>query len=206
MITNRRHFLRRMAGGVALLSAPLQAAMLTPRQSAGPFYPDLPLLEDDSDLTRVPGSEAVAKGRIADLGGRLLDRNGAPIAGTRIEIWQCDANGRYRHSRDPGQREIDPGFQGLGHAVSDGDGLYRFRTIRPVPYPGRTPHIHVAVFPSGEKPFVTQLYVEGEQRNADDFLYQHILQEQRHLVTVPFADKGASLPLEARWDIVLGVA
>ena len=127
----------------------------TPSQPAGPFYPAERPLDDDSDLTRVQGQERPAQGRISDVGGRILDRNGRPLSDLRIEIWQCDANGRYRHPRDSGDRPIDPAFQGLGHTVTDEQGRYRFRTIRPVPYPGRTPHIHAAVFPAGERPFIT---------------------------------------------------
>ena len=141
----------------------------------------------------------------ADLRGRLLDRNGRPLQGARIEIWQCDANGRYRHPRDPGRNPIDPGFQGFGHAVTDAEGRYRFRTIRPVPYPGRTPHIHVAVRPPGAETFVTQLYVEGEARNSDDFLFQRIPAERRPLVLADFAPGTGDAPLQARWDILLGL-
>jgi protocatechuate 3,4-dioxygenase beta subunit len=204
MTMNRRRFLRTALAGTAITALPASAAMLTPRQSAGPFYPDQPPLDDDSDLVQVAGRDDVARGQISELTGRLLDRNGRPLTGTRIEIWQCDANGRYRHSRDPGSAPIDPAFQGIGHAVSDASGRYRFRTIRPVPYPGRTPHIHVAVYPSGTRPFVTQLYVAGEDRNADDFLYRRIPVEQRERVTAAFEADGQGL-LHAQWDVVLGV-
>ncbi|MCP5231499.1 MAG: intradiol ring-cleavage dioxygenase [Zoogloeaceae bacterium] len=202
MLANRR---RVILGTAALLAAPglARAALATPRQSAGPFYPlELPL-DHDNDLVHVAGRAEPAKGVIADLSGRLLDLSGRPLAGTRIEIWQCDANGRYRHPRESGSKEIDAGFQGFGRTVSDGEGRYRFLTIRPVPYPGRTPHIHVAVFPSGREPFVTQLYVAGESRNADDFLYRSIPVERRGLLTTPFEAGEAGAPLRARWDVVL---
>lgn len=191
-------------GLLAMTGVPA-ATLLTPRQSAGPFYPDQPLRDDDSDLVHVAGRDDRAMGEITDLRGRLLDRNGNPLAGTRVEIWQCDANGRYRHSRDPGQRPADPAFQGLGHSISDGEGRYGFVTIKPVPYPGRTPHIHVAVYPGGERPFVTQLYVAGEPRNDSDFLYRRIPAEQRALVTADFVAAEQSR-LRADWDIVLGVS
>ena len=198
-----------MAGAGAAFLAPLGtlAKVLepTPRQPAGPFYPAKPPLDDDNDLTRVAGHAARAKGVICDLSGAVVDVNGRPLASHRVEIWQCDANGRYRHPRDPGTTPLDPGFQGHGHALTDGDGRYRFRTIRPVPYPGRTPHIHVAVFPPGGPPFVTQLYVAGDPRNAEDFLYRRLPAERRHLVTVPFeATEGGQAELAARFDIVLG--
>jgi len=203
----RRRVILAAGGVLAAAAAPASAALFTPRQSAGPFYPTEFPLDDDNDLIHVEGAASVAKGQSADLRGRLLDHSGRPLRDTRIEIWQCDANGRYRHPRDPGQRSIDPGFQGFGHTVTDDQGRYRFLTIRPVPYPGRTPHIHVAVYPKGERPFVTQLYVAGEDRNADDFLYRRIPVEQRPLVTTAFEPAVAGdATLTARWDIVIGVS
>lgn len=206
MIRSRRRFLQGMVSGVGLAATPGIAATLTPRQSAGPFYPEQLPLDNDNDLVRVGEQTQRAQGQVSDLSGRLLDRNGRAIQDTRIEIWQCDANGRYRHSRDPGQAPIDAGFQGFGRTSSDEQGRYRFRTIRPVPYPGRTPHIHVAVFPDGDQPFVTQLYVAGEQRNASDFLYQRLSEGQQTLVTAAFLPSaGADAELAADWDIILGV-
>jgi protocatechuate 3,4-dioxygenase beta subunit len=208
MNKSRRRLIKSAAGLVTALATHSLGAtsLLTPRQTAGPFYPARLPLDDDSDLTRVSGQEQPARGEICDLHGRLLDRNGHPLAGVRIEIWQCDANGRYRHPRDPGREPIDPGFQGFGHTLSDTNGHYRFRTIRPVPYPGRTPHIHVAVRPPGQEPFVTQFYIADEPRNADDFLFQRIPVEQRPLVLVDFkpaTEAGSSL--QANRDIILGI-
>jgi len=123
----------------------------------------------------------------------------------RIEIWQCDANGRYHHPDDPGRGPLDANFQGFGHTVTDAEGRYRFRTIRPVEYPGRTPHIHVAVRPEWDPPFVTQLYVRGDPRNERDFLFRRIPAERRHLVQADFtAVNGGDALLAAVFDIVLG--
>lgn len=205
----RRRLLRNIAGIATLGALPgaAGATLLTPRQTAGPFYPEELPLDRDNDLVHVAGRETPAAGVFTDLRGRLLDRNGQPLRDLRIEIWQCDANGRYRHSGDRGAQPIDPGFQGFGHTLSDPDGRYRFLTIRPVPYPGRTPHIHVAVFPQGERPFVTQLYVAGEPGNDQDFLYRRIPAEQRALVTADFTPaQGGAGALQANWDIVLGVS
>jgi len=203
---SRRRFLMTTGGLLAASAAPALAAALasTPRQPAGPFYPvELPL-DDDNDLTRVQGHDTPAKGAHAELTGRLVDAGGQPLAGIRMEIWQCDANGRYHHPRDGGDRARDAGFQGFGHTMTDSDGRYRFRTIRPVPYPGRTPHIHVAVRPLGERPFVTQLHVEGEERNDADFLYRRVPAEKRPLVTTAFRPAGDGDLLRAHWDVVLG--
>ena len=205
---NRRRLLATLAG--MLVTTPTLAGsrlLATPAQSAGPFYPPELPLDDDNDLTRVAGRDAVAAGRVTELSGRVQDLNGRPIAGARIEIWQCDANGRYRHPGDRGTALRDENFQGHGHTVTDGEGRYRFRTIRPVPYPGRTPHIHMAVFAPQSTPLVTQLYVKGDARNAADFLFKRVPAERRHLVQADFL--AADLPdveLRASFDLVLGGA
>ena len=206
MNVKRRDLLLAMAGAMAGIPGISASKTLvsTPRQTAGPFYPlELPL-DDDNDLTFVKGRDGSARGQVVDLGGRILDINGRPLSNLRIEIWQCDVNGRYRHPYERGSQPMDENFQGHGHTITNELGGYRFRTIRPVPYPGRTPHIHVAVFPENEKPFVTQLYVRGDHRNQDDFLFNNVSSERRHLVTADFLEsdqQGASL--EARFDIII---
>ncbi len=200
----RRELLLGVAGGLLTLPAWSAARLLTPRQTAGPFYPDLPLLERDNDLTRIEGRSGIARGRISELSGRVLDEGGNPLPGVRVEIWQCDQNGRYRHSRDDHEAEMDEHFQGFGQTVTDGAGRYRFRTIRPVPYPGRTPHIHAAVFRHGMRPFVTQIYVDGEPRNSEDFLFRRIPAELRHLVVADFKPLASpDAELAAHFDFVL---
>ncbi|MEJ2575993.1 MAG: protocatechuate 3,4-dioxygenase [Gammaproteobacteria bacterium] len=193
-----------LAGGAGLLALPLGATprQPTPSQTAGPFYPRTPPLDQDNDLTRIAGREGVAEGRISDLSGQVLDSNGRPLSGLRVEIWQCDAHGRYRHPGDRQAAPMDPNFQGFGKTVTDSSGRYRFRTIRPVPYPGRTPHIHAAVFREGERPFVTQIYVAGEAGNQEDFLFRRIPEELRRLVLADFAP-GSEAELSARFDFVL---
>ena len=196
-------------GGAALLTLPVLAAesVLTPRQPAGPFYPNPLPLDDDNDLTRVAGQTGTAHGVTGDLSGRVLDAAGRPLAGVRIEIWQCDANGRYRHPRDRQAVAMDPAFQGFGHTLTDAAGRYRFRTIRPVPYPGRTPHIHAALFRDREQPFVTQIYIADEPGNAEDFLFRRIPVELRPLVVAEFLT-STSDPSEfaAGFDFVLAPA
>jgi protocatechuate 3,4-dioxygenase beta subunit len=201
-----RRQLLTLGAGLALGSSSLARDLLTPtpRQSAGPFYPvELPL-DDDNDLTRVRGQQATASGEITDLSGHVRDVNGRPIRDVRIEIWQCDAHGRYRHPRERGAAPIDAAFQGFGHTRTDALGGYRFRTIKPVPYPGRTPHIHIAVFASAAGPFVTQLYNRAEPGNTDDFLFNRIPVERRHLVLADFrAVSGAEVEYRAGFDIIL---
>ena len=204
-IDNRRRALL-LGATSGLLSLPAWGAtqLLTPRQTAGPFYPDLPLLDRDNDLTRIEGRPGVARGRISELTGRVLDAAGQPLPGVRVEIWQCDQNGRYRHSRDDHGAEMDEHFQGFGQTLTDADGRYRFRTIRPVPYPGRTPHIHAAVFRDGMRPFVTQIYVADEPRNSEDFLFRRIPAEQRQLVLADFRPVNTpQAELAASFDFIL---
>ncbi len=196
-----------VAGGAALAAGGVSgalAATLTPPQTAGPFYPDIKPEDDDSDLTRVRGSDAVANGEIAELTGRVLDPDGKPVAGARVEIWQCDANGRYRHSSERSSRDVDPAFQGFGHALTGTDGSYRFRTIKPVAYPGRTPHIHYLVMVPNHGYLVTQLYVEGEPLNQRDFLYNRLSDEAKRAASARFEPGRGDGMLKASFDVVLG--
>lgn len=203
-----------LATGAALAVGhgfPAAAALFpTPEQSTGPFYPlNLPL-DSDNDLVRVEGRPERAAGTLLHLGGRLLEPDGRPVRGARLEIWQCDAFGVYGHPRE-GRGPADPNFQGFGRTAVDAEGAYRFRTIVPVPYPGRTPHIHFRIAGPGFEPLVTQMYIEGHPQNADDFLYRRLGSERaRAAVTValvpapelePEAKSGAR---RGRFDIVLG--
>ena len=138
--------------------APLEP---TPRDAEGPFYPSRIPAEADADLTRVAGRTAAAKGTPLELSGRVLATDGAPLAGARVELWQCDSLGRYHHvDGDPGTR--DEGFQGYGVVTTGADGRYAFRTIRPVPYGGRPPHLHFKIAHPRAAPLTTQLYPRGE--------------------------------------------
>ena len=207
---NKRRRLLVAATGLLSIApgfAAMRALVPTPRQSAGPFYPVEIPLDDDNDLTRVAGRIGQASGKLTDLSGRILDTNGQLLKGVRVEIWQCDANGRYRHPQERGDSPIDAHFQGHGHTTTDTQGRYRFRTIRPVPYPGRTPHIHAAVFLPGQHPFTTQIYVKDEPRNTADFLFNLIPDDKRHLVVADFApsDSGDSeAKLTASFDLIIG--
>lgn len=183
----------------------------TPRQTEGPFYPDRFPEDVDSDLLRVAGHADPALGEPLALSGRVLDTGGRPIPEAVVEIWQADANGRYLHSADWSVfRSRDLGFQGYGRATTGADGGYRFRTIRPVAYGSRTPHVHFAIRPRGGTPLITQMYVAGEAGNARDFLLKSVRSaEDRALLVVPLdADAGSGAGPGARWrgvfDIVLG--
>ena len=201
----RRNLLLGALGAATLApSGALAALSPTPRQSRGPFYPDRLPLDRDNDLVRVEGREGLARGEITHLTGRVLDRSGKPLPGALVEIWQCDANGRYIHSGDPGSAPRDLGFQGYGRFETGDDGGYRFRTIKPVPYPGRAPHIHVAVRFPGYPPLVTQMYVEGAAENAGDWLLANT--DDPGALIVPFRPIEAfDATLAAEFDLVLAV-
>jgi protocatechuate 3,4-dioxygenase, beta subunit len=206
----RRRFLGGFALGAAMLGAPWALAeelARTPRQTEGPFYPDRLPLDSDNDLVVVNKATTPALGSIAHLSGRILDARGMPIRNALVEIWQVDNNGVYLHSgSDHGDRR-DRNFQGFGRFETAADGAYRFRTIKPVPYPGRAPHIHFAVKIKGRDPFTTQCYVKGEPLNQRDGLLNAIRDVRaRESVIVdfrPIPDSRAG-ELAARFDIVLG--
>ncbi len=138
----------------------------------------------------------------------MLDCFGRPIPGAHVEIWQCDAHGRYHHvARESGPRPPDSSFQGFGRVVTGADGRYAFRTIRPAPYPGRAPHIHYSVA-TRDRRLVTQLYAEGEPANEDDRILQGIRDpEARASVVRPFrpASEAGLGPhgLAAIFDVVV---
>ena len=197
---------RRLAGLLALVPLLTLAgpafARRTPSATEGPFYPTpaMRFADADNDLVKIEGQVREAGGEVVWLRGRVLDRAGRPVAGARVEIWQCDAKGRYLHTGDRGRRGFDEAFQGFGHVVTEADGAYAFRTIKPVSYPGRTPHIHVKVFHAGRE-LTTQFYIAGHPQNARDWLYQRMSPADRHAVSMTFA-AGAAGP-EATVDIRL---
>ena len=206
---SRRQFVRGLALGTAALAAPrvwAEALTLTPEQTEGPFYPDHLPLDTDNDLIIVNTARTPADGEITHLGGRVLDSSGQPLRNATVEIWQVDAHGVYLHSRSGGG-DRDANFQGYGRFLTDSKGRYYFRTVKPVPYPGRTPHIHVAVNHHGHHVLTTQLYVKGEPSNERDGVFRGIRDErQREAVLVDFKPlKKAKDELSARVDIVLGV-
>ncbi len=194
--------------GAAALGLPLagraQERMLTPLQTLGPFYPYGPEVERDADLVTVKGGTGVAKGDVTLLSGRVLDARGRPVGGVQVEIWQCNAFGRYHHPRDGRNAPLDPNFQGYGVATTSADGAYRFRTIKPVPYPGRAPHIHFRIAGRDMPYLVTQMYIAGHAQNDGDFLLSSVVDPKaRESLLVRFEPVAGAPELAARFDITL---
>lgn len=207
---SRRRLLAGFAGGSLLLASPALLAELlaTPAQTLGPFYPDRLPLDRDNDLLIVGDQPSAASGSVVQLHGQIVDSRGQPLRGALVEIWQVDAHGIYLHSRGGDRARRDANFQGYGRFETASDGRYRFRTIRPVPYPGRTPHIHFAVTLPGQPRFATQCYIRGEPLNQRDGVLNAIRDPRaRERLIVPFVPLPGSAVDEqvARFDIVLGL-
>ena len=203
------HPLRRRALSAALVvmpalwlgprAQPAPRRTLTPAQTEGPFYPVTLPADNDPDLLRNGARAPYRGGQPAWVEGTVSGVDGRPVAGAQVEIWQCDEHGHYHHPGD-GDR-ADAAFQGFGRVAVGTDGRYRFRTIRPVPYSGRTPHIHVKVKLGPRELLTTQLYVEGDPGNVRDGIWRRLDEVGRAAVTVPF-ERGSD-GLQARFPIVV---
>ena len=185
--------------GVAPLArGQVAAARATPSQTLGPFYPrhaaERPP-QTDADLLSFDGNRLLGRGVPLYLTGRVLDRRGGPLAQAEVEIWQCDANAVYHHPAGGAEAERDPHFQGYGRALTEADGSFHFRTIRPVAYPGRTPHIHVRVTPRGGGVLATQLYLPDEPGNARDFLFRQLSRDEQAALTLALRSTDTAHPL-----------
>ena len=200
-------FNRRMFLGTSILAGSYytvpglfaEQLTLTPKQTDGPFYPDNLPLDTDNDLIIINDKITPAVGQITHIAGKILDANGSPIKNAVVEIWQCDHDGVYRHSHSSGP--VPMAFQGFGKVQVGADGRYRFRTIKPAPYPGRPPHIHVKVKLGSKELLTTQMYIAGEQANADDILLRGLDPQTRSLLEVPFT-RGLN-GLQAEFGIVV---
>ncbi|MCM8556231.1 hypothetical protein [Sphingomicrobium sediminis] len=205
---------RMIAGGLGIaVGAPLLAqdqqideiieSMMgsTPAQQLGPFYPVVRPLDQDADLTMIEGHSERAAGDLLDIFGRVVDTNGDPIVGAKLDLWQANAAGRYDHAGDTREDiPLDPHFQGSAVLMTDDEGRYRFRTIKPAIYGIgtflRPRHIHFTI-DGQQSRLTTQMYFPGEKENAlEDIAEDSLLVAKR------------SDPLEGavealRWDVVL---
>ena len=185
------------------------SAILTPSATEGPFYPNssMRLADVDNDLVKVMGTVKKAGGEIIRLKGKVMSKDGKMLAGHRIEIWQCDVNGKYLHPSDNrnviydnGLQEFQ-GFQGFGHDVTDINGNYSFRTIKPAIYPGRAPHIHVKVLNGKHEILTTQFYIAGDANNNADSIYRRMSAKQAQSVSMVFTDNNNVL--ETNIDVII---
>lgn len=187
-----------------------QLLLPSPGLTEGPFYPDKLPLDQDNDLIIIKDSTTPAVGTITHLTGRVLTASGEPVKDATVEIWQCDANAVYLHTRDSGPKaaQQDKHFQGFGRFTTASTGEYRFRTIKPVPYPGRpSPHIHVKVKKGDRDLLTTQIFIRGHEGNARDGVYAGITDLlDRELIQTDFtAVKESRIgEVQARFDIILG--
>jgi protocatechuate 3,4-dioxygenase, beta subunit len=206
----RRQAITQIAGFASLAALPLTPNALaqkpplasTPRDTEGPFYPVEWSGEIDGDLIVVNGKRYDA-GTSLLLLGRVLDVNGEPISDARVEIWQVDATGRYRHPRDDGDAPLKRGFQGFGRVTSDAKGAYRFRTIKPVNYGGRPAHIHFRVAAKGYRELTTQMYFAGENEERGGLGSFSRERDKLTVKTEPLRDASAGAALTTSFDIVL---
>ena len=185
----------------------VETLTLTPKQTEGPFYPDKMPLDTDNDLIVINDALTPAVGTIAYLSGTVTDSKGNPLRNTLVEIWQVDNNGIYLHTRGGNRQKWDSNFQGYGRFLTDSKGRYFFRTLKPSPYSGRTPHIHMAVSAKGQRKLTTQCYIKGEPRNENDFILKRIKDSRaRNSLVIPFNKIAGSKVGEvgAQFDIVLG--
>lgn len=213
---SRRHFIKSAAIATTGLALPAfwnvrgafaEALQLTPAQTEGPFYPDHLPLDTDNDLLIINDGITPAVGEITHLSGRVLDANGNPLRNALVEIWQVDGNGVYLHTADK-HAQRDANFQGFGRFMTGSTGEYYFRTVKPVPYPGRTPHIHFKLKRKNERDFITQCYIKGHPQNDRDGIYRSVRDEKaRDSITVDFKPLKESKTgeLAARFDVVLGI-
>lgn len=210
LLAQRRLLLGALACGAAsYATANVFAEELTrtPAQTEGPFYPDKLPLDTDNDLLVINDGITPAIGEVTHLTGKVLDARGNPLRNAVVEIWQCDAGGAYLHSGTGNREKRDANFQGYGRFLTSSTGEYYFRTIKPVPYPGRTPHIHYKISQGDRELLTTQCYVAGDPGNDRDGILRSIRDEKiRATILVDFKPlKGSKIgELTANFDLVLG--
>jgi len=211
---SRRHILGMAlaAGGFAMSGVRAvfaETLQRTPGEILGPFYPVIKRVEQGADLTTIPGRPGRATGQVIHVMGRVLNVDGHPVRGARIELWQANAQGRYSHPSDTNPAPLDPNFEGFAVQNTDAEGRYRFKTVKPGAYPAtanwmRPPHLHFDVTGKINR-VITQMYFPGELLNDKDLLLQKIRVNKEGLIAKvlpPTADVEPD-SLIAVWDIVV---
>jgi protocatechuate 3,4-dioxygenase beta subunit len=206
----RRQIIQSTAFTAAAMTTPglfAEELARTAKMTEGPFYPDHMPLDTDNDLLLINEAATPDLCEITYLTGRVLSKTGPPIRNAFVEIWQCDANGVYLHTKSSNSKKRDSNYQGYGRFLTDSKGRYAFRTIKPVRYPGRTPHIHFGVSKQGKRILTTQLLINGDPRNQKDGLFKRIKDPaaQKTVMADFLPIKGSKIgELAAEWDMVLG--
>lgn len=214
-LSRRRLLEMSIIAGGALLLTPADSVFAQPagkvptsEQAMGPFYPVAKPADQDADLTVIQGKPGKAQGQVIYVMGQVMDLKGRPVPGAQVEIWQANTFGRYTHPGDTNSAPLDQNFEGYGLLVTDQEGRYRFKTIKPAPYPAsagwvRPPHIHFQVTTKTVR-FVTQMYFTGEPLNEKDPLLGSASNKETLIVnlTAPTKDVEPDA-LIAVWDIVL---
>lgn len=228
-MTHHDRFSRRRMLGLGL-AAPLGALLtpvralaaacgLTPRQTSGPFFPLWDQLDKDVDLTKMLGHDNPARGTVLRVEGRVLDESCQPVPRALVDLWQTDGNGRYSHPADPNPARRDPNFQGWGQAITDDEGRYSFRTIKPAAYPlevldgrpderagWRTPHIHFRVSKAGYRELSTQMYFAGEALNEKDIVLARVPRADWPKVIIAGRAGAADQPPTYAFDVTIARA
>lgn len=219
MMQGRRRFISRVGAGAAGLGATgflnrcfadpgfFADHVLTPAQTEGPFYPNHLPLDTDNDLLIINDSTTPAIGEICHLSGRVMSPSGEPVRNSVVEIWQADNNGCYLHTGSDNRDKQEKNFQGFGRFTTNDKGEYYFRTIKPVAYKPRTPHIHFAVYRNGQRVLTTQCYIRGHELNENDVVLKGMKDSAlRKLLMVDFKPlpSGKLAEFGAQFDIVIG--
>jgi len=175
----------------------------------GPFYPLIRPLDHDMDLTAIKGRQGRAQGKVIHLTGRVLNGRGEAVRGAKVELWQANTHGRYAHPTDTNPAPLDPNFQGYGVQVTDAEGRYRFKTIKPGAYPvgrdeARPPHIHFDIMGKNDR-LVTQLYFSDEPLNEKDSIFNELgsYKEAAIRKILPPTKGLEADSLIVAWDIIL---
>lgn len=180
----------------------------------GPMFSHADLGPLDNDLIKNFASTGDPIGERIVVHGRVLDESGRPVPNTLVEVWQANAAGRYRHRNDTYIGPIDPNFGGCGRCLTDENGYYFYRTIKPGPYPWknynnswRPAHIHLSVFGSGfAQRLITQMYFEGDPLIPKCPIVQTLPDPDAVRSLIAPLDYNAGLPQDSlayRFDIVL---
>lgn len=195
--------------------APTRPLVLLPHtltELTGPVFGYDAIGEGDNDLTSQHAGAPLGERII--VGGRVLDEGGRPVPNALVEIWQCNAAGRYRHQNDTHDAPLDPNFTGCGRTMTDAEGRYSFTTIRPGAYPWRNhpnawrpSHIHFSLFGRAFlSRLVTQMYFPGDPLLAHDPIYNSTADEKARRRLVADFDLDTTQPERAlgyRFDIIL---